>query len=307
MAFYDLRHVTRSTLEDVVKLQKPYAGSTNAYPIGDRKYSGRHFRVMPNGDYMLFYAHREHIDGRIQRDEEIPKYAHMGIVHPDNTYEFNRAVCMSTSMFLTEALNADVRSSSRHGGGIYQRRGFVHPIFRGLRVDISSGEAKTPYRMFQRRLNQKAAKEEMKAYEEFGTVYNTMVNAMDSKSILDVFRDMHEDLGEDLFTKLNKMDLVLRLIDERKYLDAGLIYQVLVERHMHSWMLKAYLEDDKVSHWGTPQFDRKMTLAYDNFRKNILKTKPHVFIEKELEVGVELPACTWGLRIVSEGKEVERL
>jgi len=307
MAFYDLRHVTRSTLEDVVKFQKPYAGSTNAYPIGDRKYSGRHFRVMPNGDYVLFYAHREHIDGRIQRNEEIPKYAQMGVVRADNTYEFNRGVCMSTSMFLTEALNADVRSSSRHGGGIYQRRGFVHPIFRGLRVDISSGEAKTPYQLFQRRLNQKAAKEEMKAYEEFATVYGAMIGVMDSKSILDVFRDMHTELGEHLFAEPDKMGVVLKLIDEKKYLDAGLIFQVLVERHMHSWMLKAYLEDEKMGHWGPPQFDRGLPLSYENFRKKVLMAKPHVFIEKELEAGVELPTCAWGLRVVAEGKEVERL
>jgi hypothetical protein len=110
-----------------------------------------------------------------------------------------------------------------------------------------------------------------------------------------------------MFTDSNKIGLVLRLIDEKKYLDAGLIYQVLVESHVHSWMLKAYLTDEHLGQWGPPQFDKKMTLAYDNFRKNILKTKPHVFIEKELEAGVELPACTWGLRIVSEGKEVERL
>jgi hypothetical protein len=307
MAFYDLRHVTRSTLEDVVKFQKPYAGSTNAYPIGDRRYSGRHFRVMPNGDYMLFYAHREHIDGKMNRGDEIPKYAHMGVVRADNTYEFNRAVCQSTTMFLTEALNANVRSSSRHGGGVYSRRSYTHPIFRGLRVDISSGEAKTPYQVFQRRLNQKAAKEEMKAYEEFVTVYGAMISVMDSNSILDVCKDMYAEHGTDMFTDSNKMSMVLRLINEKKYLDAGIIFQVLVESHRNSWMLRSYLADETLHHWGLPNFSNGLPLAYDKFREKVLKSRPHVFIEKEVEAGEELPASTWGLRVVAEGKEVERL
>ena len=310
MGFYDINTISRKRLDDVVKYSKPYRDSEKsgapAYPVGDRRYSGRHFRVMPNGEYHIFYAHREHMDNRVQK-QDIPQYALMGVVHEDNTFEFRKAFCQSTVMYLHEALNAFVAHRAKLGGAVYRRRDEEHPVFQGLRVNIDTGVATTPYQTFHRRLNQKVAKQEMEKYQEFIAVYSAMNKAMDSNAIIDVCQDMYEQFGKDAFDHNNATTAALALIDQKKYLDAGILFSLYNGTNYRQWYLERYLEDPADTNWGKPEFRKGLPLPLKAFRDKVLRSKDHVFVEKEVPMGDPLPSSTWGLRVVRDGQQVVRL
>ena len=98
MSFNDIRRISYERLMQRTKIDRPYKDSGNAYPLGDRRYSDRHFRHEADGTFTIWYADRESIDNKYGKSND--KGAHyannssymdnrmIGRVHPDNSFEF---------------------------------------------------------------------------------------------------------------------------------------------------------------------------------------------------------------------------
>jgi hypothetical protein len=314
--FQDVGFVGRERLERIVATDKPYKDSKNAYPYGGRRYSARHFRVMPNGDYEIWYMNRTTVDDYLEGKDsthDYRKWGLVGIVRADNTFEFTKSVGMSESMLLTEAMSADVANDKRRGGAYYAKGKYMHPIFKGLRVDVTTGEAKTPYTTVHRTLNRKKALQCIKKYDEFKTVYHAMRDAMDHVGVLEVLVDMAKEKGLDDLRKCG-FGRVLQLIDEKKYLDAGLLYG-MNHGNGNSWYtahtIEHVLEDESRLREKAENYKLhiKSTTRWseDKFRRDIYAGTPEVFETYESGVGEKIPSSAWGFDVMVDGKVAERL
>ena len=313
--FADVGFVGRERLERIVATDKPYRDSKNAYPYGGRKYSARHFRVLENGDYEIWHMNRTTVDDYLAGKDsthDYSKWGLVGIVRADNTFEFTKSVGQSEAMLLTEAMNANVYNNARLGGAIYTKNGRMHPIFRGMRVDLTTGDAVTPYTTVHRTLKRKEARELDKQHNEFRTVYKAMSNAMDSRGLLELMIDVMSENEIDNASHID-FSVVRRLIDEKKYLDAGLLFGATSFRA--NWYISyafgsvkkegRSMEEVANSYGGHIKSAANWDPA--KFRKALYKHSPQVFTTEEKAAGTKLTEATWGFDTIVDGKVAERL
>jgi hypothetical protein len=313
--FQDVGFIGRERLERVVKHDKPYKDSGNAYPYGDRRYSARHFRVLENGDYEIWNMNRTTVDDYLAGKDsthDYRKWGLVGVVRADNTFEFTKSIGMSESMLLTEAMQTEVANDKRRGGAYYAKGKYMHPVFKGLRVDVTTGEAKTPYTTVHRTLNRKRALQHIKKYDEFKTVYRAMRDAMDHVGVLEVLVDMAKEKGLDDLRKCG-FGRVLQLIDEKKYLDAGLLYG-MNHGNGNSWYtahtIEHVLEDESRLREKAENYKLhiKSTTRWseDKFRRDIYAGTPEVFETYESGAGEKIPSSAWGFDVIVDGNVAER-
>jgi hypothetical protein len=215
-------------------------------------------------------------------------------------------------MLLTEAMQTEVANDKRRGGAYYAKGKYMHPIFKGLRVDVTTGEAKTPYTTVHRTLNRKRALQHIKKYDEFKTVYRAMRDAMDHVGVLEVLVDMAKEKGLDDLRKCG-FGRVLQLIDEKKYLDAGLLYG-MNHGNGNSWYtahtIEHVLEDESRLREKAENYKLhiKSTTRWseDKFRRDIYAGTPEVFETYESGAGEKIPSSAWGFDVIVDGNVAER-
>jgi len=327
MSFNDIRRISYDRLTQRVATEAPYKGSGNAYPLGERRYSDRHFRKESDGTFSVWYADRELVDNKFGRsNDKSTIWANanrgyyerrlLGRVHPDNTYEFVNHSWPGENMMLSQALCAYLHHDQSKGGTVYEKKLFnkqvVHPVFKGLRINCDTGEAVTPYSAFLPKVNRKAANEVMSKYKEFITVFQTMINTMDDRGIWEVYEDLYKIEAENDKEVWRNMDVttVKRLIDEKKYVDAGCLFAMFTRATHMRWRVERCAGGDNYQlnqplgyEWRTSA----MKAIDTDFRKMILKQHPDVFSHHELEQGAPLPSSQWGVEVRAEGHVVKRL
>jgi hypothetical protein len=313
--FADVGFVGRERLERIVATDKPYRDSKNAYPYGDRKYSARHFRVLENGDYEIWHMSRTTVDdylGGKHPEHDYRKWGLVGIVRADNTFEFTKPVGQSESMLLTEAMNASVYNNARLGGAIYTKNDRMHPIFRGMRVDLKTGDAVTPYTTVHHTLKRKEARELDKQHNEFRAVYKAMLDAMDNRGLTELMIDVMSENDIDNVSSAD-FSVVQRLIDEKKYLDAGLLFGAISTRTNWyiSYALGSVKNEGRSIEEVANSYGRYIKDAANwnpaKFRKALYKHSPQVFTTEERTAGTKLTEATWGFDTIVDGKVAERL
>lgn len=328
MSFNDIRRISYDRLIQRIALDKPYKDSGNAYPLGERRYSDRHFRHEADGTFTIWYADRESIDNRYDKaNDKQTNYGlnknhydnrMIGRVHPDNSFEFTAETSQGENMLLTEALGGWVHHEKAKGGTVFEKRKlgnsgkYIHPVFKHLRIDCETGAAVTPYSVFLPVVNRKAANEVMSQYQDFTTVFSTMIDSMDERGIWEVFEDLykHEGGGEKGKWRSLGMDTVKRLIDEKKFVDAGCMFALLNSSSYIRWRIEWEMEKDNQSGGSSINYRFKQNAKKDvstKFRKMILKQHPEVFTFTELEAGDPLPASQWGIEVRVGNQPVVRL
>lgn len=328
MSFNDIRRISYERLMQRTKTDRPYKDSGNAYPLGDRRYSDRHFRHEADGTFTIWYADREIVDNKYDKNnDKQDAYSQnknfydkrmIGRVHPDNSFEFVEETSQGENMLLTEALGAWVHHEKAKGGTVFEKRKvansgkYIHPVFKGLRIDCDTGAAVTPYSVFLPVVNRKAANEVMSQYQDFITTFKVMIDSMDERGIWEVFEDLyrHEAGGDkDKWRSLNT-GTVKRFIDEKKYVDAGCLFALLNSSSYMRWRVEWVMDNDTQSGLDSLSHRFKDNAKKDvstKFRKMILKQHPEVFTFTELEAGDPLPASQWGVEVRVGNQPVARL
>jgi hypothetical protein len=322
MAFYDVNYIKYANLERISR-SKPFRGSGNAYPLGNRKYSVRHFRKEDDGSFSVWYSNRERTDqfvtGTTPESEKVHenymKNCRLGVVRPDNSFEFVASLYeQGENMMLSQALRGCLHNNAGKGGLVFTKGKYTHPVFQGLRINCDTGEDMTDYKLFQAVVKRKEANQYMKQFNEFKTVAPVMLNSMDDEGILQVYDDMYE-IHRDLFKDLNKKH-VMQLVDEGKYVDALCLFSMIKG---HLWEIKhgtetrynARKSGEPIPHYlSKPPHrfkERTMRVLETKFRDLAISTKEDLLELKGLQAGLELPDSKWDFKVMVNGVTMKRL
>lgn len=276
------------------------------YPIGDRKYSARYFVEGTGGVFHVYYRPRMSFKGIAASAEAGNEICR---IHPDNSLEFVSFRWISQQQYLGAMLNANVQQSSKHGGVILRKYDAVlHPVFKGLRVDIgeTTHAALTPYTVQYRRLIQTAAKEEFKKYAQSLQLAPVLMEAMTVEGIMGMYAEHQDatavpvvaDNGHTYYETLRGalMGRVLEAIEARHYVDAVCLYALHtgtnfgIYRRPFSDMNMAYVTKD-----GILRAVRE--ILANSFKNDVLRNTPEVFKYTPKKEGEALKTSKWGYDI----------
>lgn len=176
MSFRDCERISFASLKEIATKVKPYRGTDNVFPLGNRKYKDRNFRW--HGNYASVY----YGSGEICR------------VHEDESVEFTtKHLHNGTNMLLSSMFwpSFSVNVQGNKGGAIASAHGKEYLIFTGLRLNLKplSVHATTPYEIEIGTLDRsktKAIRE--KAQPEINTI-RAFFMASDDKQIIEAAKD----------------------------------------------------------------------------------------------------------------------
>ena len=227
---------TYKKLEEITKIQKPYRGSTNRYPTGNRLHSTKNFFVEELDGEKVFKVtygsstNRELVSKEtydalpdVSRhegknyDTQEPEYWHytatpyeLGIMRPDETFEFTaQYLHQGTNMYLTNEFMpyGVVSCSSRHGGVIYKDQWRNHtlmfPIFKGLRIhtDTFLPHESQNIKLIKNNIDRKLAKPLIDEYGDMIKTSGVMFSAMEIDLFLSEAKEIIKDAIRDAVNK----------------------------------------------------------------------------------------------------------
>lgn len=288
----------------VTREQPPYRGTTNAYPLGNRKYSQRHFRVKDNGEINIFYANRTNVDAwevgkqdTLKREyERKMDYGErrLATVFPDNSIQISNRVWMSDYAMIGAVTGFYCRNESRRGGLVISHGKYIHPGFKGIRLMLDSA-APHPEMLYETRsltLKRKEANEYMKRYDEFLATFPVMLNAMGK----DAVREMTTELRNKVKFPHGTVEDVIGAIERKHYCDAAILFAIH-KLHMSHWM------------YGNKGIDSLISNVNEKFRAFALasaENKEEVFSVTKHEAGTYFPTSTWPLNVYHNDQPMKR-
>ena len=310
MAFYDIHNVSYNALVEHAQRVKPYRDSNGAYNLGARRYSDRHYRFR-DGLIDVYYTHPEVSRRVIEGDKTLDTWnhkRHLMTIHPDNSFEVINYSGQGDNMFMSQAVQGYIHQDGGRKGVVYYTNTKMHPVFKGLRIDLKTGEAVTPYKFYKRDIDKKKANEVLKEFVEFQTLAMKFIEPMTPMGILEVFKDLYEQEGS-----LDEFDegLFVQLVREKKYVDAAIVFSIAGKgHHYHSYrhfLNNIFMNDEheRELRMITNQFDGhyKLTLARrikEDIRDIVLVGSDEGAILTELKVGEKFPTSKWGYIISDE-------
>jgi hypothetical protein len=316
MSFYDIHRISYESLANQVKNSKPYRNSGNAYPLGYREYSARHFRALDDGSFSIWYMHRESSDAVIRGDEINAWYKDkkpLGVVRPDNSFEFTteNGMHQGENTLLSELLGVYIHQVKDKGGAVMTVTSGVseYPIFTGLRFDIGTKKPLTQFTVVQPTLNRKRSNEHMKQYKEFLDVYPMFIKAMNDKAALEVIRDLYNQYNKFYGAEFNDKTLK-EVVDKKHYVDAAFILYLLKAHWVRSNFHYHWREEN--GNTSEPRLSRDWQdsvqgMVSRHFRRTMLAETKEAFDWINLPMG-KLPKTAWEHKIVSPtGEEFKQL
>lgn len=305
MTFRDIKKMNYADYIRKAETVKPYRGkAVKAYPLGDRRYSARHFTVNDDKTISIYYNNLNWLDrdrteeGETQTMRE--KFPAHATVHPDNTIEFHKVWDVVLLSSLTERM---ICHRSEYGGAVIidHFKGTVIPIFKGARYSLSTDECLTPYEWFHPTVNRKKAKEHLKRYETMKKLYGMYLNAMDAYGLTGLFEDLDKEAGDkwenSSYFDFKKFE---RMVDEMRHVDAA----VYISTHMRSWWWHKYNYEAHPDRFakGVAEFMEK------DFDKCIYKRAgEEVFDYRLVPAGEKPKSSKWKIIVKSNGQTVNRL
>jgi len=347
-------------LNQITESTNPYRGTKNKYPIDNRKQSHKYFtsdyldgekvfRIFYGKTYQAVYLPSDEIVAQARaRGENVlygntmPFYHEMkpnevGIVRPDNTFEFTiKRLHQGLCMFINNFINGWVYRSSRHGGYVYvvniknYTEEVFHPVFKGIRFGL--GENKdvhelSKYRLTGRSVNRKESKQLMSKYSDMFKISEIMAKTMKPEDfVMTAVEVVNTAYNIDLTNAPNsylhmddeKHDEVLMRAEEQVSF-APLDSLLLFGRHLGVDGLQFYrlykqaknITGDTSTGY-TAYYSRLLDpltavkAVKRKLSKFLYERNPEVMKVCELEAGKRYPQSDWGFTITVNGKEVEQ-
>jgi len=323
MAFNDITGVSYKQLIEHTQKVKPYKDSNGAYNLGYRKYSDRHYRVREDGVIEIFFSHMTSVKRKIKEGEDL--YArtgrHLANIHPDNSIEIIKSDGQGDIQFLCALIPYVTHSKAHHGllirssnrwkeGGSEQS----HPVFRGGRFHLESHETMTPYVLQPRAVDRKIRKEVIARFDTFKKVGVTMLEAMTAHGIFEIYKDLWNEYGENAMHEIQP-DLIVKLVQENKYLDAVLLSQLSKGDFgwFTVWKVSQLITDEKGHGFNDHRLNN---LLGEDFKRSVkevllggaegenimndllLKGSPDAFHYKDpIPNGQAIPSSKWGYKL----------
>lgn len=294
--FSDIDRMNYSDYMRVVEKYKPYR-STQAYPIGSRRYSHRHF-VVKDGVVQVWHSNlktaENHRQGKKTSDWIVRR--HILNIHPDNTVEFLDAWGIGDTMLMSNLLGGLVHSESKRGGVVYYHKKdpkVAHPVFKGLRVSLDDGSVHpdTQYKMIYRRIVPSEKSKVMEVMNHQIEIGMVMLRAMNLEGMKEVWKEIKEKPT----TNRNRQELLNEASKNNHCLDV-LAHMSLVNSNY--WWFEYARDEERFIN----AVERKLKKA----EKAYIAAQPQVFKYTEREP-FDFPSATWGIDIKVGERIVERL
>lgn len=336
MAFDDVYKASYAKLRRVSTEVRPYDGehrdALKSWPLGDRKYSDRHFRISGRDEqerpvFGLFYGARGSVDealarGRLVENDPVQRLC-FAYIHPDNSMEFrNIGLHQGVRQIMSEALGASLTQDIKRDGVVIQGRRFTSrdtpsdicvPVFAGLRVSLDSllpvGELLAEKRI----LNKERTQRFLEPYRDRLFGFCAMASSMDANGLAEAIKDLMVREKKSLFN----VNTISRLADCDNTFDMGLAFVL----HPYLNRLYWYIEQGgdptpEASKWlqnslinaahGIIRTTKNPENVKEAFNRKLCFGTSHLFDHLTVNP-VRLPTCTWGYRITYNGKPVVRL
>ena len=323
MAFNDIAGASYNGLIEHTKKVKPYKDSNGAYNLGYRKYSDRHFRVREDGVIEIFFSHMSSVKAKIRDGEDL--YArggrHLANIHPDNSIEIVKSDGQGDIQFLSALIPYVTHSQAHHGLLIrsfnrWKSDGVTksHPVFRGGRFHLESHETMTPYVLQPRAVNRKLRKEVIARFDTFKKVGMTMLEPMTPHGIFEIYKELWNEYGEDAMHEIQP-DLIVKLVQENKYLDAVFLSQLCKGDFgwFGMWRISQLMADEKVGNFSIHRLNNFLGDEYKRSVRELLiggeegeckmndlfiKGTPEAFHYKDpIPNGQAIPTSKWGYKL----------
>lgn len=297
-------------------------GDVKAWPIGQRRYSHRHFTVDKDGIVSIWHGpHKLLSDCRNgfsveERHKLWMAKACIAKVHPDNSMEFLGDMHQSNSMMMTALTGCYVCQDSRRGGAViyHKQNEAPYPLFYGfrMRLDNFSVHPDTQYTLRYRRLVRGMSDKVMDKYKQ---AFDTGLSMMSNMTV-DGLHETHGDLERELSelvkiergkvqqnTSFNYWGTRTRLA--KTLLDKDIENNFCVDAVYHAAMTTQY------SYWVGNSSTVVMTIAktknaLKSARKELIRNSPEAFVHVDKGMD-EFTTASWGVDVICNGKIASRL
>jgi hypothetical protein len=338
-----MKAIAYERLDNIRKRTAPYRGTTNRFPIGDRRDSRKYFLVNDeNGEQVFDIVYGADWVRKEATEDEYLQYEFTGVGHfrkftdplsdettyskfvkapnivgrvrPDNSFEFT-----------TEHLHQGERgvisnwctgwfvNDSRRGGVMYRdsRVGHAIPIFQGLRVDCTTMKPVTEYQVVGRKVNRKAGKELLSGYEHFYKVSEVMFKAMEWNTFIDLAVELCNEVAPELdIYERAKADALREEAVKRKDevpIDAAIMFIVAEDIGRMQWNVRSKMMNRTTNFTHDDSTPEELFYRLKRMlNKKLYKQHDNVFKEVPYEMSLPFPPSEWGVTVTVDGKEVKR-
>jgi hypothetical protein len=302
MTFYDVKHRQYQDYMNDVEKVKPYRGKVaKAYPLGNRKYSARHFTVGEDGVVSVWNSSFTYIEDTREGETQPRRETAMphAYVYPDNTVQILKAWDVA---MLSKVVGQHVCHSKKYGGSIVRdNKGRLHPLFKDARISLADGKMVTPYEWYHPTVNRKRAKEHLKKYDDLKKLHPMFLNSMNSEGFKGMFEDFEKELGDKwqnsryfIFDKFEEM------VNAKRYADAT----VYIATHSRNWWWASYQIDTNDGRF-TEHVQKFMATEFDNYIYK--KAGAQVFDYTLISADENIKSSKWTPIVKSNGQAVERI
>jgi hypothetical protein len=333
-----MKALTWERLNNITKTVKPYRGTTNRYPIGERRHNTKDFiSEERNGEqvYVIRYGfswkehehtkeewlkspstiHERNHNGEVKYLSYSSLPRELGIVRSDNTFEFTASYYgQGDNMIMSNWARGWFMRSSRHGGMIYRGNDVFHPIFKGMRIDCETmlPHENSQYKVVGKRVSRKDAKEFLKRYADFYQVNEVMLKTMEWKgymeTALDVLKSLNMTTEHWGLTYEQRQELIKYAEDNLNTapLDAGVAFSIAHDVQNLFARIRAFDGN------GSSYYNREveLDLIFANLKrklnKELYKANPSVMKLTEYVPNESYPPSEWGVDVYVNDVEVEQ-
>ena len=333
-------------LNSISNSVSPYRGSVNRFPIGNRRHNNKYFLVGEENGERVFNivhgTHWNHITLTKQEHDELVKqgaskihcyqehdgtwsyYKYdvkpniLGVVRPDNTFEFTGGrYGQGDRGILSSYGHGYLCTDSRRGGmtwwGKLNGNGerSVIPIYHGMRVDCETMQPTKPITVIGRKVDRKVGKTLLAQYADFYTTTEVMTKAMNYdvfvKTMVEVVAEhMSEDGKHGSWHWQTCKDKADALIDSAP-LDAAMLYILGWDIGSMRWNLRRFLDINASRYSAHEDEPHDMFVNLKRrLNKEIYKANDGVFKKVEYTNGEIYPPSEWGYTVMVDGQEVKQ-
>ena len=325
-----------------LRVNNHYRGDKTRFPIGTRRQNNKCFYVREENGQKVFeitYGQRwsskevtkeeyEALkaagkDARMYAEDSVKETVYMrydvepnvmGVVRPDNTFEFNKKEYHQGERgFLSAYTHGYFINDSRRGGMVYSHRmDTMHPIWQGMRVDCATMKPTQEYQVFTRQVNRKSSKELTAPYKDFLRTTETMLKAMDWAAFIGMAADIHKQYMSETDeihagNAYRKYGPIAERVKHEAPLDAAVLFMLQLGVGELQWDLRRYMESGSARHSRGDESPEELFVQMKRgLNKVLYRHHKEVFKRVEQTAGKRYPAGDWGVEVIVDGKEVKQ-
>jgi len=331
------QRLTRTTLGT-----PPYRGSTNRFPLLNRRQNRKYFLVREEDGKKVFdivYGRNWDVQKLTEEQADALKKTNknasigqsaegyytyvarpriVGTVYPGETpegeFEFNaESYGQGDRMFLSGMFHGGwFATNSRKGGMIFRKRmdgNFIaHPVYRGMRVNALTMRPIKPYEIVVSQVDRKKSKFATAKYAHFFKVSEVMLKAINIAQVLEMAQQLLEEKkAPDHYGEVFQNSCFLegeKLINDAP-LDAFIWFTLGygVGRVLYRAVGRS-LGPRANDEYSA--YDELFMPVKRRLIKDIYVQNPEVFKEVTYGMGADVPGSDWDMKIIVDGEEMEQ-